>query len=291
VTICGVDVDFSINHTWGQPQSLPIATASAVALLRAAIERRARFEPIVNTRRGPGVGYAATDAAKEAIDPAFGVRFMQREMPLGEPLAKIGETQIAGPKRVDLAVFDGSEEVAVRPALHDFVRGHFFEVSEAERLRAPDFEELDAGFEFASDTLDFDATKAVAETYDYEIILLGIEDDRTTPATRGPALTLPDRFADRWAGVNHMRVAVAADSPIGVLRPVEPVAVGKTRFVAATAVAAIAAAPTSAERATTIAAASTSFTRVMSAAARLRMREANAGVADYVVGAAALGRS
>ena len=69
VTICGVDVDFSIKHTWGEPQSLPTATASAVDVLRAAIERDARYEPITSRQRVAGVSFARTEGAKQAIDP------------------------------------------------------------------------------------------------------------------------------------------------------------------------------------------------------------------------------
>ena len=61
-------------------------------------------------------------------------------MPLAIEIEKIGEAQITGAARsFDLAVFAGRRSsIALAPAELDFVRGHFWKTSEAERLRAPD---------------------------------------------------------------------------------------------------------------------------------------------------------
>jgi hypothetical protein len=284
VTVCGCDLDFSITHTWGEPQTLPTETASAVDVLRAAIERDARYEPLTTRNRVPGVAFAQTDAVKEAIDPAGGVRFVQRAVPLGVALEKVGEAQVAGPKLVDLKVFQGPDEIATQPSTQDFVRGHFFTLTEAERLRAPDFDELKAGFEVAGDTLDFDATKAIAETYDYEIILLGEEDDRTAPATPGPGLTLPAQFADKWWSVNSVRVAAAGDTLFGALRGVPPVTIDKTRFVPHQAMNTVTAFVDDAARAVAIRTAETTYSRVAGVRAPAP-RAANASVASYVLAA------
>ncbi len=282
VTVCGCDLDFHITHSWGEPQSLPTVTASAVDVLRAAIERDARYEPLTTNRRVPGVSFTTTESAKAAIDPVGGVRFVQRAMPLDVALEKIGEAQVSGPKRVDLKVFQGDDEIDTQPSTQDFVRGHFFALTEAERLRAPDFDGLKAGFEVAGDTLDFDATKAISEAYDYEIIFLGEQDDRTTPAPRGPRLTLSSQFAERWAGVNSVRVATAGDPLFGVLRPAIPIAIERTRFVPQSVMQELAA--TGPARDAAIRSAEMSITRVSAAAVAAR-RAANTAIASYVLAA------
>jgi len=289
VTICGVDVDFSINHSWGQPQSLPVETASAVAVLRLAIEQNPRYEPITTRNRAPGVSFAPTESAKQAIDPAGGVRFLQRAVPLDVSLEKIGEAQVTGPKRVDLKVFQNEQEITAQPATQDFVRGHFFELSEAERLRAPDFDELKAGFEVSGDKLAYDASKAIAETYDYEIILIGVEDDRTKPVVRGPVLTLPTQFADRWSHVNRLHVAATADNHFGVLRPATKVVLEKTRFVRTDTVSSVMSAAATA-RAAAMRNVEMSFTQMAAGisappAGATAVRAANLGIASYVLNA------
>ena len=49
------------------------------------------------------------------------------------------------------------------------------------------------------------------ETYGYEVILLGVEDDRTAPADIRTHAGLGQAFTDRWVAVNHARVARPAE--------------------------------------------------------------------------------
>lgn len=296
ITVCGIDVDFGINHSWGQRQSLPTLTANAVEVLRAALLRDARYEPVSVHRRAPGASFAQKDSTRQAIDPLGGVRFVQRAIPLDVALAKIGDAQVAGPKRIQLKVFQGTEELATTPAREDFVRGHFFNLTDAERLRAPDFDELPAGFELASDRLDFDGAKAITETYDYEIILIGLEDDRTRPAVKGAGVSLATAFADRWSRVTLDRVAVPKGSSLRALGTAAAVRVEATRYVAnGTAAAGTSVMISPAARAAAMAGAEASFTRVKRVAAAphalsVEVRETNVGVASYVLAAAAGGK-
>ena len=58
VTVFGIDVDFHIEHEWGDEQSLPPATIDAVAVLRGAIERSTVLEPVFPVGRVSGVALA-----------------------------------------------------------------------------------------------------------------------------------------------------------------------------------------------------------------------------------------
>ena len=211
VTVFGIDVDFHIEHEWGDEQSLPPATIDAVAVLRGAIERSTVLEPVFPVGRVSGVALASGVAASGAIDPGGGARFVQRAVPLGVALSKIGEAQVAGASTLDLKVFGGNTALSLAPAKEEFVRGHFFALSEAERLRSPEFERLKAGFELSPDALIVDPAKAIVETYGYEVILLGVEDDRTAPADIRTHAGLGQAFTDRWVAVNHARVARPAE--------------------------------------------------------------------------------
>ncbi len=206
VTIFGIDVDFGINHTWGEEQTLPAATADAVAVLRDALEHAATLEPVPPKGRLNGVSIVS-GANGATVDPFSGARLMQRALPLGIALAKVGEAQVAGARTVDLKVFAGSTELPLRPATSDFVRGHFFELGEAGRLRAPEFESFKAGIEISDGALQVDAASAVLETYDYEVLLLGMEDSRSAPADIRVHAALSDAFTNRWVTATHRRAA------------------------------------------------------------------------------------
>jgi len=207
VTVFGIDVDFHIDHEWGDGQSLPPATVDAVALLRDAVARKAFLEPVAAAGRGSGVALMSGVSASGAIDPGGGARFVQRAIPLGIALAKVGEAQIVGASTLDLKAFSGTTALSLTPRQEEFVRGHFFALSEAERLRSPEFERFKAGFELSPDALVVDPAKAIAEAYAYEVIVLGDADDRTAPAPIRTHKALSQAFTDRWVAVNQARVA------------------------------------------------------------------------------------
>lgn len=289
VTIFGIDVDFGINHTWGEPQSLPVETADAVQVLRSALERSPTLEPVAPKGRISGVSIVTGEAAQGAIDPFSGARLLQRALPLGVALAKIGEAQVAGARTIDLKVFAGNTELPHRPANAEFVRGHFFELGEAGRLRAPDFETFKAGVEVSDGALHVDASQAVIDTYGYEVITIGMEDDRSLPAgIQGhPALT--QAFTDRWVAVNQRLVSrppvgYAAAAAVDALSFSEPLYVPD-----ALATSVIQSAAPRSDELDRLARASRSFTEQgleRAAAAALGQRtESNRVVADYIVAA------
>lgn len=210
VTIIGIDVDFSIKHRWGSAQSLPVETADPLAVLRQAVRESARFEPLPARNRIEAVVFATGEEASAAVDPQGGVRFVQRALPLGVAIQKIGEAQIAGSlNRFDLKVLDPGKDTgpAATDARVDFVRGHFWPLSEADKLRSPAFEKHKAGFDVSAEGLLVDAAAAVVEDYAYEVIELEVEDDRDTPARILPHLPLSAEFAARWTYVHHAQVA------------------------------------------------------------------------------------
>jgi hypothetical protein len=128
-------------------------------------------------------------------------------VPLGFPLDKIGEARIEGARVLDLKVFAAGASVAAAAVKEEFVRGHFIELTEAERLRAPEFERYKAGVEVSSDALVVDAAKAIEEIYAYEVVLIGDEDDRTAPAPIRGHGALSGAFTTRWGQAYNDRIA------------------------------------------------------------------------------------
>jgi hypothetical protein len=286
VTVFGIDVDFHIDHTWGDEQSLPSATVDAAGLLRQAIERNPTLEPIAPTRRFTGISLASSRDNAGIIDPAGGARLLERVVPLGISISKVGEAQISGASLLDLNIFAGSTALVLASAEEDFVRGHFFDLSEAERLRAPEFDRFKAGFEISAEVLVVDEAKAIIEDYAYEVILIDLEDDRTRPAglRAHPALTAT--FAARWVTVNDRRVGQPATGfRAGAAR--DAVTVGPSRFLRDTLAADIltnAARPRS-DAIRIIESERSGFTDQVFRVAAHVPAEANRVVADYVAAA------
>lgn len=227
VSVCGIDVDFGIHHSWGDRREIPAAVANPVAILRDAIAAAPVLEPIPATSLADGVHFKPIRSGDgpRPTSPMGGLRFSQKAMPLGIVIEKIGEAEITGTARsFDLAVFAGTQQITLAPTELDFVRGHFWRTSESERLRAPTFERHKSGFEIAAaDKLVVDIPRAVNVQYGYEFILLGDEDTANSSPT-SPFSALGPASVTTWMDSHHRIntrpldivaiVAPAADAPI-----------------------------------------------------------------------------
>jgi hypothetical protein len=202
-TVFGIDVGFSVHHSWAVARELASIIADAVPLLIHALTDNPVLETVASSVFADGVRFAEPPRGEErrALSPTGGARFVERALPLGVVIEKVGETTIVGPfNTFDVQVSVGGHAMSPRPATLDFVRGHFWSLSEGERLRAAAFESHKAGFEIASSELVIDATGAIAGDYDYEIVVIG--DDETVAPPIQPALLNPAMLAD-WISAAH----------------------------------------------------------------------------------------
>ena len=212
-TVWGFDVGFHVEHSWGEERPLSPPTTDPVAVLRDALTEGAGLEPIRSSTRVSGVVFPPAEFGEPApdrvVDPAAGLQYLQRAVPLGVRIEKLGEAAlVGGSHRYDLAVLDpGGGDLPLPPATADFVRGHFWALTEEERLRAPAFERHSAGFVLGGDDLEVNAGASVDAVYGYEVIAL--------PSRAGPHLTPPvfddvpldDAVFGRWSGVHRREVA------------------------------------------------------------------------------------
>ena len=232
-TVCGVDVDFGISHTWGSSRSLPSQTANPVTILRDALANTV-FEPLPVEARMESVVFAPVEDTVAPIDPYNGARFVQRAIPLAVSIERVGEVQIAGgANRFDIRVYEpDGVAVAVSEARADFVHGHFWNQSEGQRLRTPAFEEHKAGFDVDAKGLWASVDLAIQSDYQYEMIAIPINDDREAPGVIGQQPEdVPVAFTKRWMRVYHGAVAEPFERFRDTRKAVDAITVARTEFV------------------------------------------------------------
>lgn len=224
--IAGVEVPIPIEHRWGAAQEPPPAVLTEVAV-RNSIVQTARLESIATTVRTSGVTFREGEDVKTAIDPVGGLRWVQRIAPLNVNLEKIGESKLEGFKKLSIEVIG---TVPTEPFKDDFVRGHFFDLSESERLRAPAYEPQDAGFEFTSQEWVTSADEQVLE-YGYEII--PVTRDLAAPLRSKPHVLAPELAKNAIRFTHDSRFRPPGLDYKRVKPPAHPVKIIKSRFVTA----------------------------------------------------------
>jgi hypothetical protein len=217
-TVFGIDVGFGVHHRWGDELAVPAPVVDAVALLTRALTDKPVLESTKTVALADGVRFVEPKRTEErrALSPAGGARFVQRVLPLGPVIEKVGEVALVGPlNQFDLQVSAGGHLLSPRPAMLDFVRGHFWAISEGERLRAVAFESHKAGFELAAGDVVVEADQAIAGDYDYEIVVIG--DDEAQPPLVRPGL-LDAALLDTWISAAHL----AHTAPLDGVSPFAP---------------------------------------------------------------------
>lgn len=172
VKVFGIKVRFAITHTWGQRESLPTYTANGAELLREAMEAAPGFEPEGGTDRDLAVSFRGDEDCAGTIDPLGRLRMTQSTAPLGVALEKIGEADLTGPDTLDLYVTQGGATLSTVQVNGEFVRGHFFRLTKAERLRSPAIETHKSGLSIGASTALAGGGAAIEDSYEYEVIVI-----------------------------------------------------------------------------------------------------------------------
>lgn len=234
-SVWGFDVGFGVHHQFSDPRDLPDAIADAVMILRQAITAAPVLEPIRPSTLSDGVRFMEPrpdEKGPRAASPVGGLRFSQKAMPLAIAIEKIGEAEIVSDADAfDLAVFVNNSQVTVVSAELDFVRGHFWKMSEADKLRAPAFERHKSGFEIASDTLRVDVSRAIDVEYGYEFIKIG-EDEIVDASPLFPFATIAQAPVSRWMEAHHRAHAAPLDPVALVAKAGDAPAFKQAAFVA-----------------------------------------------------------
>lgn len=235
-TVFGIDIGFGVHHDWGDKRDLPDTTADAVLILRDAIAAASALEPVRASALSDGVRFKELRSDQQgprATSPVGGLRLSQRALPLGVAIEKIGEARIAGDADTfDLAIFANGGEISAARAELEFVRGHFWEMSEADRLRAPAFEKHKSGFEIASDRLIVDSAREVAVEYGYEFIRIG--DDAIAGASPlFPFASVAQSAVTRWMDAHHRAHSAPLDAVALVSKATDAPAIRDAGFAVA----------------------------------------------------------
>lgn len=119
-----------------------------------------------------GAPSAANKPSLALIDPLGGLTLRQKAVPFERTLTKFGQVKLSSSKRFAITgVTIGSQPATTgNPVVDYFAPGQFEEMTDAEKLSRPSFEQMQAGTIISSDAVAFGKYKETDFTYKTEII-------------------------------------------------------------------------------------------------------------------------
>ncbi len=199
--------------------------AEVIARLSSVASWRAETLPAA----GQLVGLRSAPAGDRLLlHPLGRLEVRQGVVPLGldRDIDRVGEFVPAAGRRFSVtAAAVGGATATTAPVFDDFPDGHFFDLTDAERLSAPGFVRRQAGVSFGSDAYRSDALAAVASPVGYTEIVVG--PDGVPVVAPQPQPVTPAMFDASW------RVGAAARAQTRTGRSeryTEPVLAGAPRL-------------------------------------------------------------
>jgi hypothetical protein len=163
VSILFFDVSVHVSATIGDAQSNPLPVANVWTPLAAAIATAANWSGALPPG-APQVVTLAPSTAPVLIDPAGALTFRQKVVPLDQPITLFGEATPQDQSEFDLGTVTlAGTGTPYTVVTDEFAPAQFNQMSDADKLSAPSFEPMPAGFTVS------DGAVAFGKQYDTDI--------------------------------------------------------------------------------------------------------------------------
>ena len=206
------DVEIGFDESWGDAPAVTSQQTSAIEAVKQEIKDPAHLLP------GPPVGGDAlvtiaevTGSTLPVAHPLAVLSVQQKAVPFGVRIDRIGTATLTeGTAQFAIgAVKVGTQPTtAVAPVLDSFARGHYMELSEADKLGGKSFDRFACGITVGTDAYLVSQSREVAATYEEKVLEPEPHIARFPWALRPlTARTLPDALVDL-----HVSMGAAARS-------------------------------------------------------------------------------
>lgn len=167
------DFSFHVDETWGEDRATTVRKLQLAQELKLEIEKPGNWSAQLALAGDAFATFAKLpDAPGILAHPNAVLQFVQKRMPLGKTLAKLGTDAIEG--ATDIAIgqilFGAVTKTPDRKLDDNFSAAQFFKLNEDELFTKPSFDRFEAGFEVGQRNYLFGP--AHLDVYDYEEVNL-----------------------------------------------------------------------------------------------------------------------
>jgi hypothetical protein len=212
VSLLFFDVCVDFDATFGSSRVLEVPAIDPWPPLKAAIEDPRNWAGVMPSTR-------VVSLLDEAlVDPAGTLQLRQKVLPLRRDITRYGATKLPRAEHFEISTASvGVASAGVSPLQEYFAPAQFLELSDAQKLSRPSFEQMDAGVELAVE----DVTHGPPIGVPLEFETIRVDDDFTSrrlpryPLVRGHLIAAAElgaaaRAPHRRTGIDKYRAAINA---------------------------------------------------------------------------------
>jgi hypothetical protein len=156
----------SFDRTLGRREALPPPPVlDPLPLLRQALASPQSWDATLPEHGSMRVALRQGAGSGVRVHPLGSVAVRQPSIPLGVPITRLGSARVVGSPtyRIRSVWLAGVEQTRVRPLVDHFAPAQFQELTQAERLARPSFEEMEAGIRVGLDGVRYGGEERAVE--------------------------------------------------------------------------------------------------------------------------------
>jgi hypothetical protein len=171
-----ISVDFDIS--WGEADNPKLPSVEAIPLLVAEFNKSENWRARLPQSANLLVSLRELDSAAETLvlHPLGTLRIVQRVVPLNLQVDKIGNNPVSDAHLFGLQVNSSGLDKTAQPPKEKFAIAQFQNLSEAEKLSRPSFQDFDGGLDLAFAGRQLGSTKVVKRVVRYEVKIMDGDD-------------------------------------------------------------------------------------------------------------------
>ena len=197
-------VHFDTTLVHGEPPPLPPAVNVLGQLMQAlATPQSWSTQRTANAAHGVALrSLPVSGATPLVLDPLGQLVVKQQVVPLntGRDIDTFGGAPVVGARRFALTASLSGTQLASSSLQASFAPAQYFVMSDDEKLAAPSFESMDAGYVFGDATTSIDDTQIIAAPLKYKTIPIGTSPAPTLQAAASAATAAPHAAIAATAG-------------------------------------------------------------------------------------------
>jgi hypothetical protein len=177
-----IDISVDFDITWGDATTPTLPPIAATPLLSAELDKADNWRAGIPANVNLLVTLRKLDTATEklVLHPVGTLRISQRVIPLGIHIDKVGANSVSDAHLFTLAANVANLGTTANPPKEKFAIAQFQNMSDAQKLSSPSFEDLDGGVELAVAGRPLGTSNVVKRVVRYEVKIIDGDDKYAT---------------------------------------------------------------------------------------------------------------